>query len=292
MFVLAAMLLGNTGSAAKAQTVPTPTPTPTPVSGVAVGALVFDDDFDGTALDTTSWRTCTPFSPSQSSCVNTGNKDNLLEAQCYVPHNLAVGGGLLTITAKAEAATCDGLWKSYTSGMIHARATAADRLYGYYESRIKVPADDDDSVGLWPAFWLLPSDLSWPPEIDIFEFFGGSSRGPKGAMVLGEDGFLQPQRFSTTLHLADRSTVSVDYYGLGGPGSTQWDKAFHTWGLDWRPDHVDVYVDDNLIFHTTSGIPSVPMYPLINLALRHRYAANVAAEVPETMDVDYVRVWE
>jgi beta-glucanase (GH16 family) len=155
-----------------------------------------------------------------------------------------------------------------------------------------VPADTEDSVGFWPAFWTLPSSISWPPEIDIFEFYGGSSTGSSGEMTLGSDGFLHPQRFSSNLHRADRSTAGMSFYGTGGPGSVLWDKDFHVWGLDWRASHLDVWVDGSLAWHYTGGgIPSVPMYPLLNLAIRDNYVAETTAEAHQSMLVDWVRIW-
>jgi hypothetical protein len=133
----------------------------------------------------------------------------------------------------------------------------------------------------------------WPPELDLFEFYGGSSTGPIGAMARGTDGFLHPQRFTSTFRHPHGLTSQRDYYGVGGPGSTLWDKAFHVWGLAWRPGYIDVYVDGRRIWHYTgSAIPALRMYPILNLALRAKYAASVRQEVPRRMLVDYVRVWQ
>ena len=56
---------------------------------------------------------------------------------------------------------------NYTSGMVASKAPSTFQ-YGYAEARVKAPAGQ----GLWPAFWTLPQDGSWPPEIDIMEILG------------------------------------------------------------------------------------------------------------------------
>lgn len=266
---------------------------PTPVSGVAAGPLVFADEFDGAALDTDAWATCYSYAAPGTNCTNAGNTGNFLEAQCHTPRNVSVGAGVLRLTARLERSSCQGLTKAFTSGMVQARNSPADRLYGYFEARIRIGAPNSASVGFWPAFWLTPhQDGRWPPEIDVFEFFGGNSTGPTGAAAAGPGG-LHPQRFTSTVHITRTRAPSVDYYGPGGPGSTLWDQDYHVWGLDWRPGRLDVYVDRHLVWHLTgAGVPAVRMYPLLDLVVRAKYAADAAREVPYAMTVDYVRVWK
>lgn len=55
----------------------------------------------------------------------------------------------------------------YYVGKISTGATWG-QTYGYFEIRAEVPT----GLGHWSAFWLAPSGLGWPPEIDIFEAYG------------------------------------------------------------------------------------------------------------------------
>src|SRR5206468_2525137 len=76
----------------------------------------------------------------------------------------AVANGVLDITA-SPGANPGALW--YNSGLITTEGMFS-QTYGYFEMRAKLPAGQ----GMWPAFWLLPSDKSWPPELDVLEAFG------------------------------------------------------------------------------------------------------------------------
>jgi Beta-glucanase/Beta-glucan synthetase len=53
--------------------------------------------------------------------------------------------------------------------------------YGYFEIRSKMP----NSTGTWPAFWLTGTQ-SWPPEIDIYEWYGGKTKKVLIQLFTGE----------------------------------------------------------------------------------------------------------
>ena len=73
--------------------------------------------------------------------------------------------------------------------------------------------------------------------------------------------------------------------------------GFHTFGVDWEPDHITWYVDGKAWMTTTDTtlIPHTPMYPIVNLAVSNGTVWG-SAPVPTTpfpaaLSVDYIRVW-
>ena len=74
------------------------TTTPPPASNGPPGPwhLVFDDEFNATALDTTKWSVCYPW----GACNNTGNN----ELEWYQAQNISDSGGVLNLTAMSQGA--------------------------------------------------------------------------------------------------------------------------------------------------------------------------------------------
>jgi beta-glucanase (GH16 family) len=120
---------------------------------------IFDDEFNGTSLDTSKWKPCY----HSGNCTNSGNN----ELEWYLLENVTVSNGILHLRAKKQIYDApDGKKYYYTSGMIS--STNFSFTYGYVEMRARVTA----CKGMWSAFWMLPTDGSWPPEIDTQEVLG------------------------------------------------------------------------------------------------------------------------
>ena len=85
------------------------------------------------------------------------------------PQPYRIRNGELVITAaRTPPALRKRLWgHAYTSGVV-TTSKSFNQRYGYFEMRARLP----EGKGLWPAFWLLPADGSWPPEIDVVEMLG------------------------------------------------------------------------------------------------------------------------
>ena len=114
--------------------------------------LVWEDNFDGTSLDTAKWDAMIGNGCSYGIC-DWGNN----ELQYYRSENAVVANGELTITAKQE--NFGG--KDYTSARLRTKGLG-DWTYGRFEMRARLPTGQ----GMWSAFWMLPTNSpygGWPP---------------------------------------------------------------------------------------------------------------------------------
>ena len=127
-------------------------------------SLVWQDEFNNSSLDTSKWMHEIG-TGSQYGLWGWGNS----EQQYYQPSNTEVYNGTMKIIAKEEPNGITDSWgntKYYSSSRITTK-NKHDFKYGKIQARIKTV----DGEGFWPAFWMLPTNGSWPcdGEIDIME---------------------------------------------------------------------------------------------------------------------------
>jgi beta-glucanase (GH16 family) len=114
--------------------------------------LVWNDEFDGTALDTAKWN------------IIEQKKGAFKSLQYYRPENVTVSGGMLHITARKQKYR----GKAYTSGYVDTSGKFGFQ-YGKIEASIKIPV----GYGYFPAFWIWQEDHGKPyQEIDVMENIG------------------------------------------------------------------------------------------------------------------------
>lgn len=241
--------------------------------------LVFSDEFNGTTLDSTKWATCYDWRrTTETGCTNHGN----FEQEWYTPSQVGIEDGYLSLTAikKPVDVAVQNQVKTfqYQSGMVSTgRGDTAGQLrwtgqYGYYEARIKVQGGQ----GIWPAFWLLPADREWPPEIDVMEFIGSKSHE-----------ILQTVHWPS----ADGPKKSDEIIKSDMDYSSDW----HIYAVGWREDAIDWYIDGKLTrSFKGANIPNKPMEIILNLAVGGTLPGNAdeTTPFPNAMLVDYVRVYQ
>jgi len=275
--IAAVVIVVSTASAQSTQDV---SPPPQSQSSVAP-KLLFDDEFDGDQLNLKSWYRCFEWANEDTGC-GYGPPYNL---EWYLEENVSVSGGFLNLTAERHRVSKDF---PYTSGIIESGGVNCGPpacnpprklppgfafQYGYMEMRAKFPPGH----GMWPAFWLLPTDGSWPPEIDAMEWQGGT-----------------PTIDYATIHWRDHHG-SLHHDGTAYDTGLRLSAGYHTFGLDWQPDKVVWYFDNTPIktFTKAAVIPHKPMYVIVELAVGGWISfPNKHTHFPATMLVDYVRVWD
>ena len=240
-----------------------------------VSAPVFADEFNGTSVDASKWEMQTGDGCSYGLC-GWGNS----ELQSYQAANATVANGILTITAKKQRVGS----KAYTSARMRTLNKGGQWTHGRFEARMKTPKGS----GMWPAFWMLPANttVGWPAsgEIDIQE-----STGQKNMFALG------------TIHYG---SSNANHQFIGGTIYKQpdsWADAFHVYSVVWTPYKISWYIDD-LLYATK--VPSdmantadwtfenYKYYLILNLAVGGNLGGTVNdAALPQTMQVDYVRVY-
>jgi beta-glucanase (GH16 family) len=159
------------------------------------------------------------------------------------------------------------------SGMVSS-AGHFDFRDGYVEMRAKLPAGH----GLWPAFWLLPSAGTWPPEIDIME-------------NLGSEPSIQQMHY----YYDNRSGNHRDD-GTAWTGP-DFSADFHTFSVEWSPSVIRWYVDGverRPAYSDASTIASQPMYLLATLQIGGSWPGDPdgSTSFPADYRIDYIRVWQ
>lgn len=238
---------------------------PSPTGPGGTWTLVFADEFTGSAVSTSNWR---------SGSLPWGDlwiSSNSNEREWYDAAAATVSSGTAKLTATAQT---HGTFttQTYRSGMIHSQKRF-HFVYGFAEARMKLPT----ALGVWPAFWMAPSDESWPPEIDIMEAYGSDP-----AAVYASNFHYDIGGGATNVGAQDHTLAST---------RTDW----HVYGMRWTPTAITFWADGTLVRTVTTGVAgarNVPMYLLLNLAVSDSQGGLSSGDYPQVVEIDYVRVWE
>jgi beta-glucanase (GH16 family) len=264
--------LGSCGSAV--------VPKGNPPAGNRPWTLVWSDEFEGangSSPDAAKWT---------YDIGGGGWGNNELQTYTNRTENARIEDGALLIQAVKESFTgADGIRRDYTSARLKTLGLH-QWTYGKIEARMKLPYGQ----GIWPAFWMLGSDIpqvDWPEcgEIDIMENIGR-----------------EPSIVHGTIH-------GPGYSGDGGIGSSytlagggRFADDFHTFAVEWEKNVIRFYVDGNLYAtRTPSELPAgtrwvfdKPFFIILNLAVGGNWPGNPDATTtfPQTVRVDFVRVYQ
>ena len=224
--------------------------------------LSFNDNF--TTIDPSVWSTNYWWGG------NTGTQAT------FDPSALSIGANGLSITATKQAKTgVNGVTNPYTSGLLTTGGVVGSKdpgfsfTYGYVEATTKVAPGQ----GMWSALWMLPTDHNDNRELDILENLGRA-----------------PYYYNATYHW------DGSYFQPPGNVSSDLTAGFHTYGVDWEPDHITWYFDGQAIgsFTNAPQITNRPMYLILNLDVGGPWAGPLDGTSPDssTWQIQDVRVWQ
>lgn len=238
--------------------------------------LVWSDEFDKPGLpDAAKWTYEKGFVRNKEAQYYTaGRKENA----CVEDGKLIIEG------RKEEYKGPDGKTAQYTAASVTTEGLF-ETTYGRVEVRAKLPK----GRGMWPAIWMLGTNIhsvGWPKcgEIDIMEAVGH-----------------EPSKVFATVHWF--GVEKGKHASLGGnlPGQAPAD-GFHVYAVEWFADRMDFYYDQNKYFTypvDKAGADDKnpfhkPHYLLMNLAIGGSWGGQKGiddAVFPQTYEIDYVRIY-
>ncbi len=256
--------------------------------------VVFEDNFDGNALDSGKWNVQTGDGTAEG-IPGWGNN----ELQSYSGDNIIVGNGVLTIQAREDAPG------EYSSARINTK-NKFDFTYGRIEISARLPAGQ----GIWPAAWMLHTEGlygPWPAsgEIDIMEAFnpGSGNNDVLGSIHFGLD--------------ESNRTIMSSPFTLGQSP----DLGFNVYEVEWEKGQIRFFVN-NQHYQTIKsdewyayfkagadgffdengeyklGLEAAPFdqqfHLLLNLAVGGDPvgAPDAGTVFPQNYEIDYVRVYQ
>jgi len=251
----------------------------------------FSDEFDSLNLDLEdrkaqqqgTWRT--NFGYGGPTSLDSRTLVNNAELEIYVDPSFAgtakaslglnpfhIANGKLDIVAEPlkENLRQFAWGRTYSSGLLTTKGSFTQK-YGIFEIRMKSPR----GKGLWPAFWLLPANNAWPPEVDILE-------------ILGDN----PKKLYVSWH----SNVGGEHTSGTEPIDVVDTSAdFHTYSFEWTKDTINWFFDDiQIASKPTPADFDQPMYLLANLAVGGGWPGSPddSTRFPATYSIDWIRVFD
>ncbi len=233
-------------------------PTPLPPPGYE---LVFNDEFDGEAIDTQKWG------------FRLDSK--LLSTQ--QPENISLRDGKLEIAMRKESAR----GKNYTGGGVISRRSF---VYGYYEARFKTPPAEGWHTSFWAMKKSFPDEPRKPRallELDFCEQDGGDPH------------FFSFGVINQAPNPKKKETWNAGRWVIEDAPDTS--ANFHVWSCEFTPETTRFYFEGKLMKEIFSaGFPhddmSVWLSVIASTLKGDRWVDE--SRLPNAVLVDYVRVYQ
>ncbi|RIJ50473.1 hypothetical protein D1614_00605 [Maribellus luteus] len=217
-------------------------------------SLVWEDQFDGTVLDTTKWKI------RGTGPRRIGYND---------PSMVSVSNGNLNLMYDIKK-------DSIMGSAVGTQETFMSK-YGYYECRAAL----QKGIGPWAAFWFQSPGISdgedpavYGTEIDIFEYFKG----------LGKDKLTHCLHWAYGPNQKSSGAMVSELEGLS--------EGFHTFALEWTPEKYSFFIDGLKYHEQTVGLSHTKEYMILSMEIPSFLEGIKNACAPDTFKVDYVKVYQ
>ncbi|HEY3388185.1 MAG TPA: glycoside hydrolase family 16 protein [Prolixibacteraceae bacterium] len=234
-------------------------------------ALIWADEFNGTGLpDASKWGYEVGFVRNNEKQYYTLNRTQ----------NVRQEAGNLVIESLKE----NFQGANYTSASIN----TLDKKSFEGDIRVEVSAKLPQGKGIWPAIWMMGSNIKqvgWPKcgELDIMEFVGHT-----------------PGKIFGTLHWWDNASTTDDKHLSKGNNLMISDlhTAFHVYSLERKGKTISLFIDGKNLL--TFSAPTTtyentftgPLYLLLNTAIGGSWGGDIDDSIfPQKFLIDYVRVY-
>jgi beta-glucanase (GH16 family) len=227
--------------------------------------LVWSDEFSGSSVNLNWWT-------FELGAGGWGN--NELQSYTNSADNAFVTDGKLNIVALKNGS-------SYTSARMVTKSKK-EFTYGRIDIRAKMPYGQ----GIWPALWMLGGNINqvnWPAcgEIDIMEYLGHDISKVYGTVHYDDNG---------------HKFIGGNYTLTAGQG---FNDKFHMFSIVWQENLIEWFVDYQKYYEVTGSMIKFDAFDLsqffiFNIAVGGNWPGNPNATTvfPQTMQVDYVRVFQ
>lgn len=245
--------------------------------------LVWSDEFDGNALDTSKWHHQT-FGPNGGQWYN-GEQQHYTNS----PTNSFVSNGNLHIVAKKETTSQNGVTLLYTSARLNSK-------YAFTYGRVDVKAKLPFGEGTWPAIWTLGKNITEPGSYFETQGFGTTSWPGCGEIDIMEHGLHALNEISWAIHTPSSygATVNNDQDFFQDVHNN-----YHVYSMNWSPNQITFLVDGVAYYTYNPAVKDDNTWPfdldqflLLNVAMGGVSGAIDPNFVESAMVIDYVRVYQ
>ncbi|HPE94495.1 MAG TPA: glycoside hydrolase family 16 protein [Bacillota bacterium] len=222
--------------------------------GTGEWALTFQDEFNGTVLDSSKW----------CAAPEGARRDGVWCEELAFPSG---DGELIIRTEMRDGKPWSGAIRTYRKFL---------QAGGYFEIRCVFPSQE----GMWHAFWLMCGSVLSEEngstdgiEIDIMEYLpalGGVN------LAVHWDGY-------GSAHKSDNSFIEDAVFADG----------YHTFGMMWDSDGYTFYIDSVKVWNTKAdGVCTSPGYMKLTTEVGEWGGSVDPDSLPADWKIDYVRVYE